>query len=448
MWNISKKDIQSLVLERIIRLEVPYGGQLPSSAQASYSVSHVTFSTLGGAGSVAKRLQGGQLRDGTPSQLLTITNSNIRGLLTKNPVLVAEALLDFFVVRKTTSSQLFTLFRKSENTRIANLVKNSDDLIHLHWTPGVLSLETISLLARSGRGCVWTLHDMWPFTGGCHHAEDCRGFTSGCKECPQVRDKFRSRTERVYVEKLEALRKEPLASIVSPSRWLAEQAEQSEIFSNLKIKIIPNPVDCEVFSPGDMKSAREVFGISNDAFVVGCSAANLSDPMKNVKAIVDGVVELKKQFPQNEIQILAVGEGDFKSENIRVQTTGLINTSSRMVSAYRAMNVFVSMSLAENFPMTLVEAAAVGVPIICSATGGMPEIVVNGVTGRVLNSPAQLTNAIAQLLLDSDVRVAMSLEARSMALGRFELFKIVKDYSDVYREQIGNNTDYRGRNIT
>ena len=220
--------------------------------------------------------------------------------------------------------------------------------------------------------------------------------------------------------------------VVSPSRWLADLAEQSEIFSHLKVDVIPNPIDCEVFSPGDQKSAREVFGISKEAFVVGCSAANLNDPMKNMKAIVDGVVELKRQYPNNEIQILAVGEGELKSKNIKVQTTGLINTSSRMVSAYRAMNVFVSMSLAENFPMTLVEAASVGVPIVCSATGGMPEIVVDGVTGSVLKSSMQISNAIAQLLLDSNVQVAMSTEARSFALNRFELCRIVKKYSEVY----------------
>ena len=408
------------------------GGQLLSSTSISQRVSHVTFSTLGGAGSVAKQLQEGQLTAGMTSRLLTMTDSNIQSLLTKNPLLVGEALFDFFGVRKSVESQLFTLYRNSENRRVAKAVQHSSDLIHLHWTPGVLSLETIGSLAQSSRGCIWTLHDMWPFTGGCHHAGDCRGFTSGCKNCPQVRNIFNGRTERNYTKKRETLRGEPSVRVVSPSRWLADLAEQSEIFSHLKVDVIPNPIDCEVFSPGDQKSAREVFGISKEAFVVGCSAANLNDPMKNMKAIVDGVVELKRQYPNNEIQILAVGEGELKSKNIKVQTTGLINTSSRMVSAYRAMNVFVSMSLAENFPMTLVEAASVGVPIVCSATGGMPEIVVDGVTGSVLKSSMQISNAIAQLLLDSNVQVAMSTEARSFALNRFELGRIVKKYSEVY----------------
>ena len=408
------------------------GGQLLSSSSTSRRVSHVTFSTLGGAGSVAKQLQEGQLSAGITSRLLTMTDSNIQSLLTKNPLLVSEALFDFFGVRKSVESQLFTLYRNSENRRVAKAVQHSSDLIHLHWTPGVLSLETIGSLARSGRGCVWTLHDMWPFTGGCHHAGDCRGFMSGCRDCPQIRNVFSSKTERNYRKKLEILHREPSVRVVSPSKWLADLAQQSEIFSHLKVDVIPNPVDCEVFSPGDRKSAREVFGISSEAFVVGCSAANLSDPMKNMKAVVDGVVELKRQFPNNEIQILAVGDGGLESRNVKVQTTGLIRTPGRMVEAYRAMDVFVSTSLSENFPMTLVEAAAVGVPVVCLNIGGMPEIVINGESGRVLDSTDDLLNALTELLSSISERQRMASNARTLALSQFDLQKVLKKYAEVY----------------
>ena len=105
-------------LERIIRTKVPCGGHLFSSAQTSHPVSHVTFSKLGGAGSVAKQLQEGQLKAGMTSRLLTMTDSNIQSLLTKNPLLVGEALFDFFAVRISTDSQLFTLYRNGDNGRI------------------------------------------------------------------------------------------------------------------------------------------------------------------------------------------------------------------------------------------------------------------------------------------------------------------------------------------
>ena len=418
--------------DQISRLVDLCGGQLSNTQSRIPDVCHVTFSTLGGAGSVAKQLHEGQLSEGSQSRLLTLTESNIPSLVTKNPVLVGQALIDFFCVRKTTQSQLFTLYRDGENKGIAKSVQRGDDLVHLHWTPGVLSLETINQLARSGRGCVWTLHDMWPFTGGCHHAGDCRGFITGCENCPQVRNAFNTTVIQAYREKSRIFGVDSSVILVSPSKWLAKQAAESQMLKDSRIYTIPNPVDCELFSPGDKRSARDNFEISDDAFVVGCSAANLKDPMKNIKAIIDGVAILQSQFPSKEIQILAVGAGELDSLNVKVQTTGLIRTPGRMVEAYRAMDVFVSTSLSENFPMTLVEAAAVGVPVVCLNIGGMPEIVINGDSGRVLDSTDDLPNVLTELLSSVSERHRMASNARILALSHFDLPKVLKKYAEVY----------------
>lgn len=396
------------------------------------NVCHITFSTNGGAGSVARQLHEGQLREGKQSRLITLTDSNIQSLVAKNPILVSEALLDFFCVRKTTQSQLFTLYRDGENRGIAKSVQQGDDLVHLHWTPGVLSLETISQLARSGRGCVWTLHDMWPFTGGCHHAGDCRGFMTGCENCPQVRSAFSTKVTQAFREKSRIFGIDSSAILVSPSKWLAKQATESQMLKDSKIYTIPNPVDCGLFSPGDKRSARDIFEISNDTFVIGCSAANLKDPMKNIRAIIDGVAILKSQYPSKEIQILAVGAGEFNFQNVKVQSTGLITTPSRMVEAYRSMDVFVSTSLSENFPMTLVEATAVGIPVVCLNIGGMPEIVINGDSGRVLDSTDDLPNVLTELLSSVSERQRMASNARTLALSQFDLPKVLKKYAEVY----------------
>jgi glycosyltransferase involved in cell wall biosynthesis len=410
----------------------PCGGQLHNAQSCVPDVCHVTFSSRGGAGSVAKQLHEGQLNEGLPSRLLTLTDSNIQSLVAKNPMLVGEALFDFFCVRKTTESQLFSLYRNGNNRRILESVQKSDVIAHLHWTPGVLSLETIGRLARSGRGCVWTLHDMWPFTGGCHHAGDCRGFITGCENCPQVRKAFNTKVTQAFREKSRIFGVDSSAILVSPSKWLAKQAAESQMLKDSKIYTIPNPVDCGLFSPGDKRSARDVFEISNDTFVIGCSAANLKDPMKNIKAIIDGVAILQSQFPSKEIQILAVGDGRLESRNVKVQTTGLIRTPDRMVEAYRAMDVFVSMSLSENLPMTLVEAAAVGVPVVCLNIGGMPEIVIDGHSGRVLDSTYDLPNVLTELLSSVSERQRMARNARTLALSQFDLPKVLKKYAEVY----------------
>lgn len=428
-------------LDQIFLLVLPCGGQLHNIQSRARDVCHVTFSSRGGAGSVAKQLHDGQLRNGVSSRLLTMTDSNIKSLLIRNPLLSASALFDYFVVRTSLDSHLFSLFRDGEDKKVLDSVYLKADIVHLHWTPGVLSFETIGLLASSGRGSVWTLHDMWPITGGCHHAGECQGFKTGCGDCPQVRRAFSGKVKTNFQEKFRSFGGDSLISLVAPSKWLAGQVEESAMFDNRKIHVIPNPVDCDIFSPGDLNSARNLFGISNDVFVIGCSAADLNDPMKNMRAIISGVEDLKRLNPSQKFEILAVGEGELGSQRVKVHTTGLINSASRMAVAYRAMDVFVSMSLGENFPMTLVEATSVGVPIICLNSGGMPEAVTSGVTGIILKSHHQLSNSLAQILMDRDVQTKMSSEARKNALKKFELTKIVKKYSEVYEQQLGGQVN-------
>lgn len=59
------------------------------------------------------------------------------------------------------------------------------DVIHLHWiNQGMLSLKDIQKIIDSGKPVVWTMHDMWPITGICHHAQDCTKYQTQCHTCP------------------------------------------------------------------------------------------------------------------------------------------------------------------------------------------------------------------------------------------------------------------------
>lgn len=59
------------------------------------------------------------------------------------------------------------------------------DVIHLHWiNQGMLSLKDIQKIIDSGKPIVWTMHDMWPITGICHHAQDCTKYQTQCHTCP------------------------------------------------------------------------------------------------------------------------------------------------------------------------------------------------------------------------------------------------------------------------
>ena len=68
-------------------------------------------------------------------------------------------------------------------------IKNAD-IVHIHWmNDSFLTPETIQKIAKQGKKIVWTLHDMWSFTGGCHYTGSCKKYMQHCGECPVLQSK-------------------------------------------------------------------------------------------------------------------------------------------------------------------------------------------------------------------------------------------------------------------
>jgi glycosyltransferase involved in cell wall biosynthesis len=105
-----------------------------------------------------------------------------------------------------------------------------------------------------------------------------------------------------------------------------------------------------------------------------------------------------------------------------------------MSSTYQAMDVFVSLSLAENFPLTVAEAAASGVPVICLERGGMPEIVIDGITGRVIVAEDELPKVLVDFVSDSQRLREMSIKSREQAVESFSLESVLQKYDHIYDE--------------
>ena len=61
------------------------------------------------------------------------------------------------------------------------------DIVYIHWINDFIGYKDIKWLLTNKKKVVWFLHDMWPLTGGCHHAFDCKGYTDKCVHCPQIR---------------------------------------------------------------------------------------------------------------------------------------------------------------------------------------------------------------------------------------------------------------------
>src|SRR6185436_5009212 len=237
-------------------------------------VVHISTSDSGGAGIAAVRLHNALLSAGMESFLLTKLNfvSNIRNHFVLNP----ETLFSRILVRSGLKKNKYrTLAIKHLANRPSGYEKFSfpfseidltqhpavqnADIINLHWVSDRF-LDFESFFREIKKPVIWTLHDMNPFTGGCHHSDDSTGFKEDCHNCPQLKGTI----DKNFAEKVLALKKESLKSIsmnyfkiAAPSQWLANLSKQSSLFKKYQHKVIPNIIDFNESSVPDKVTGRK-----------------------------------------------------------------------------------------------------------------------------------------------------------------------------------------------
>lgn len=374
---------------------------------------------------------------GLNAYLEVVTKTDLIGTIGRHPLMALTTAIDNLVIKRQRSSQLFSLVRSSPRTDPDRY--NRDDILHLHWTPGAVRLSRV-LNAELNLPVVWTMHDMWPITGGCHHALECPGFTVGCHSCPVVRPVFRSTVSRHAAKKHSLLHLIPNLVICTPSKWLAHQVTNSSIAHDLDVRYVPNPIDL-VFqdptesAPGPSEELiRTLDSIPNDAFVVGFVAKNLEDPNKRLDIAVNILRGLRETTPSRRFILLAVGASrhNYSDYNIEIYRTGLLGSAADRKLAYQTMDVLLVASDAETAPLVIDESLACGTPVIVRDVGGSAESVTHGYSGIVCDSIEQLQLAVKGLAEDDAVLRRMSDEATKDR--SHSLLNVISEYTRIYSE--------------
>lgn len=255
------------------------------------------------------------------------------------------------------------------------------DIIHFHWVSRFLDWG--SFFKKNKKPVVWTLHDMNPFTGGCHYDLDCGKFTTDCSYCPQLPSEQSASLAALNLEqKLSSISQVEMDKlhIVAPSRWLLDRSKSSRLFQKYNHHHIPYSLDTDVFKLHDRKTARDLLKIPLDKTVILFVADNLKNYRKGYHLLLDSL-----QFIQNKEQIVlcTVGNSDNQANSGGILTCNLGKiTDERIMSlAYNAANVFVTPSIADNLPNTILESICCGTPVIGFNIGGIPDMVENELNG-------------------------------------------------------------------
>lgn len=362
-------------------------------------VDHVTFSKTGGAGEVASVLANAQNSLGIDARLFSLISGDLKSEPFTRPLITLAAALDEYVVSNHSSPTMLSLYR-SRLSQLNPKALRSGSVVHLHWLPGVLAHEQVKKLLAEGRKVVWTLHDMAPFTGVCHHSHGCSGFQSDCSNCPQVRNRFKKAVELNLTKKVFDQTEKNLI-LVAPTPWLATQARVSSIFKNQRIEVIENPVRPAFFEAASVTTSNAV----TDTSIQGAAgtlrltavASDLTNPAKGIADLVAIVKEIRSKNPRVHLQLVGGRGNSLHNPALGISWLGSADVSE-MVQVARKTDLLISASTAESAGLIVREFGALSVPTLALESGGIGNLIENKISGLLVRSLGELSAAISSVL--------------------------------------------------
>jgi glycosyltransferase involved in cell wall biosynthesis len=355
--------------------------------------------------------------------------------------------LTFKTLSKTERDK-FTFPNLGMNVSNNDIIKEAD-VINLHWiNEGFLSLKSISLLAALKKPVVFTLHDMWAFTGGCHYNNGCEKFIDNCGNCPAL--KFRSEKDLSHkIYKMKSMAYKNLNfSVITSSNWLNAEAKRSSLFRNRKIRTVHNPINTDIFKPKEKINSCKELNLPLDKNLILFSAMELTNERKGLRYLISALKIISKNQPEylenTNIVILGLTGGmDLSEIPFQVQVLGKITNENKLVDCYNAADIYVAPSLQDNLPNTVVESLSCGTPVVAFNTGGMPDMIEHLENGYLaeLKSSKDLAAGMVTLLSDTKELLKIKEKCRETALEKFNEETIANQYSAYYKKLLAEQTN-------
>lgn len=401
-----------------------------------------TSERTGGAAVAANRLMKALNNNGVKAKMLVRDKESdtltIVGL-PKSPMLHWHFLWERFVIfcrLHFSRKHLFEIDLANTGSDITKLREFQEaDVIHLHWiNQGMLSLNGIRKILRSGKPVVWTMHDIWPATGICHLTLGCHYFVSRCANCKYLPGGGSSNdlASRVW-QKKQQMQADENIYYVACSRWLESEAKSSALLKGQKITSIPNPIDTHIYKKGNKEEARQRLGLPLDKKLILFASQRVTNENKGMSYLIGACRQLGDLC---EVVILGGHAEEVVAQlPMKAHPLGYVNDEQRIVDVYNAADVFVLPSLSENLPNTIMEAMACGVPCVAFKVGGIPEEIDHLKNGYVAayRDANDLAKGIEWVLQKADYE-ALSQQAVHKVMQCYSQQSVAVKYLDVYQQ--------------
>ncbi|QKJ31549.1 glycosyltransferase [Mucilaginibacter mali] len=367
--------------------------------------------------------------------------STIRGLWSKLQAkynFYAER-VPFIIFNADSKAVRFAFSTANTGTDISDhQLVTAADLLHLHWTSqGFQSINNLIALSRMGKPVVWTLHDMWTFTGGCHYAGDCDHYLHQCGHCWMLRDpEAKDISNKGWQRKMHLFSDPDSVVFVTCSHWLADVARTSSLLQGYRIETIPNPIDTEMFLPMDNDALRVKWNVGTDKKIILFGAANILDRRKGMAYLVEALNDLRKTH-SDEVDIVVFGKNksfDLAMLPFKVHDIGILTSQQDIAELYSLADVFVTPAIEDNLPNTVMEALSCGTPVVAFNTGGIPDMVDHMQNGYLAEykSGADFAAGI-RFVLDNPLASVLATNARNKVLVNFSNEIVAEKYTELYR---------------
>ena len=318
--------------------------------------------------------------------------------------------------------------------RLVEYINLSDcDIVNLHWVnSGVLTVEDI---ARIRKPIVWSLHDMWAFTGGCHYSQTCVGYRAGCNEwCEVIGNRFGKflsseffRKKRTSFEKCSSL------NLVGLSRWMAAEAKSSSLAEFYSVVNLPNPIDIDVFRPLEKVSSRNRLSLPITRKLLLFGAMSPFDKRKGLSQLLQALNSMSGV----DFELVMFGKADSdlsELTEIKIHMMGSIGDDDTLVHLYSAADAVIVPSLQENLSNLIMESMACGTPVIAFDIGGNSDMVDHMLNGY-LAKPLDIHDLAAGIkcVFSENHLLEFSLAARAKVVDEFCYEVVSEKYMQLFK---------------
>ncbi|MDO8307756.1 MAG: glycosyltransferase [Actinomycetota bacterium] len=309
------------------------------------------------------------------------------------------------------------------------------DIVNLHWvTDGFLSVREIGRITKP---IVWSLVDMWPFSGTEHYGAD----TADARwRAGYTRENRSPGDSGIDLDRLTWERKSRMWTrpmhVVAASTWMHDRVEASALFQGWPVTRIPHVIDSTAFQPADQRQARSRLALpAHRPVVLFMSSGGITDDRKGWDLLRGALPHVQEAYPDLLVAVAGPAAPDSTSAaGMPIVWLGHVAGDAALRETYAAADVVAVPSREDNMPLVAMEAQTSGRPVVAFRIGGLPDIVEHGVTGY-LASPFDLDDMATGLqwsLEDSRGDRRWSTASRARAVRTWSPETVVAGYLALY----------------